>query len=78
MPPRGRIVVNDVFCKGCSMCVENCPQNVIALSSTKINMKGYHPAELVSDGCTGCGICAIVCPDAVITVYREEKVVEVV
>jgi 2-oxoglutarate ferredoxin oxidoreductase subunit delta len=76
MPPRGRIVVNEVFCKGCSMCVENCPQKVIALSSVKINMKGYHPAELISDGCTGCGICAIVCPDAVITVYREEKVVE--
>ncbi|HLF89908.1 MAG TPA: hypothetical protein VI451_13240, partial [Anaerolineales bacterium] len=33
--------------------------------------KGYHPAELIGEGCTGCIICAIVCPDAAITVYRE-------
>jgi 2-oxoglutarate ferredoxin oxidoreductase subunit delta len=37
----------------------------------RITAKGYHPAELIKDGCTGCGICAIVCPEAAIVVYRE-------
>ncbi len=71
MPPKGRIVVSDVYCKGCELCVGACPQKVIALDSDRITAKGYHPATLVKDGCTGCAICAVVCPDAAITVYRE-------
>ena len=71
MPPKGRIVVDEVTCKGCELCIAACPQKVIGLSPTKINLKGYHPAELIKEGCTGCGICAIVCPEAAITVYRE-------
>ena len=70
MPPKGRIVVNENYCKGCEVCVTNCPQGVLALDHDHITAKGYHPAALIAEGCTGCGICAIVCPDAAITVYR--------
>jgi 2-oxoglutarate ferredoxin oxidoreductase subunit delta len=76
MPPKGRIVVDDFFCKGCELCVEACPQGVLQLSSERINMKGYHPAEMLSIGCTGCGICAIICPEVAIMVYREVKTKE--
>lgn len=72
MPPKGRIVVSDLYCKGCELCVAACPQKVLALDHDRITAKGYHPASLVADGCTGCAICAIVCPDAAITVYRED------
>ena len=71
MPLKGRIDVNEKFCKGCELCVANCPQDVITLAAERLNAKGYHPAELIKAGCTGCGICAIVCPEAAITVYRE-------
>ena len=71
MPLNGRIVVSDVYCKGCDLCVAECPQHIIALNQQRITPKGYHPAELIAEGCTGCGICAIVCPEAAITVYRE-------
>lgn len=71
MPPKGRVVVNESFCKGCELCVSACPQEVLALSSERITAKGYHPAELAAQGCTGCGVCAIVCPEAAIIVYRE-------
>jgi 2-oxoglutarate ferredoxin oxidoreductase subunit delta len=71
MPPKGRILVSEVYCKGCETCVVECPQKVMALSQERITAKGYHPAELISEGCTGCGICAIVCPEAAITVYRD-------
>jgi len=37
----------------------------------RLTLKGYHPAELIAEGCTGCGICAVVCPDAALTVFRE-------
>ncbi len=71
MPPKGRIVVNEAYCKGCELCASACPQHVIALSVERITARGYHPAELVQDGCTGCAVCAVVCPEAAITVYRD-------
>ena len=71
MPPKGRIVVNELFCKGCELCVDACPQDVIGLAADRLNAKGYHPAEMIEAGCTGCGICTIVCPEAAITVFRE-------
>jgi 2-oxoglutarate ferredoxin oxidoreductase subunit delta len=71
MPLKGRIVVSEVYCKGCELCVADCPQHVMALDQERITPKGYHPAELIAEGCTGCGICAIVCPEAAITVFRE-------
>ena len=73
MPVKGRIVVNETYCKGCELCVSACPQHVIGLAEDHITSKGYHPATLIADGCTGCGICAIMCPEAAITIYREKS-----
>jgi 2-oxoglutarate ferredoxin oxidoreductase subunit delta len=78
MPPKGHIVVNEVYCKGCELCVSACPQHVMALALDRITPKGYHPAELAEDGCTGCAVCAVVCPEAAITVYRESTRVRAV
>jgi 2-oxoglutarate ferredoxin oxidoreductase subunit delta len=72
MPVTGWIEVNDLYCKGCELCVAACPQNVLALDMERLTPKGYHPAHLIAEGCTGCNICAIVCPDAAITVYRQK------
>lgn len=66
---KGAIEVDVQKCKGCSVCIENCPTKSIQLSS-KVNNKGYNYAEMVGDACIGCSNCAIVCPDSVITVYR--------
>jgi len=71
MPAKGWIEVNDLYCKGCELCVQDCPPKVLALDMERLTPKGYHPAQIVKDGCTGCAICALVCPDAAITVYRE-------
>jgi len=71
MPPKGRIEVNERLCKGCDLCVDACPQHVIALAMDRITPKGYHPASLIADGCTGCAVCTVVCPEAAITVFRE-------
>lgn len=74
MAVRGWIEVNHAFCKGCELCVEECPQHVLAIDMDSLTSKGYHPVHLISEGCTGCAICAVICPDAALTVFREAPV----
>ena len=74
MPVRGWIEVNELYCKGCSLCIDACPQDSLALDQDRLTPKGYHPVFLNTDNCTGCAICALVCPEAALTVYREAPV----
>lgn len=71
--PRGRIEVIDDRCKGCSFCVEYCPNDVLELSS-RFNKKGYHPPEVVKpEMCVNCGFCRMICPEfAIFSVEVEE------
>lgn len=59
-------------CKGCGHCINVCPLKIISLSS-KLNIKGYRPAEIPNElmtKCIGCASCAKMCPDSVITVEK--------
>ena len=68
----GAIVVNTERCKGCGLCADACPKDVIALAAKKVNVHGYPFVEAVRpDDCIGCASCAIVCPDGCITVYKK-------
>ncbi len=68
---KGSVSFNQDRCKGCGLCVEVCPKNIVVMDSIKINKKGYNPATVVNmDECIGCTNCAIMCPDEVITVER--------
>ena len=67
---KGAIVIDKEKCKGCEVCIDACPTQVISMSED-VNGKGYkyaYPED--KEACTGCTNCAIVCPDGVITVYR--------
>jgi 2-oxoglutarate ferredoxin oxidoreductase subunit delta len=67
---KGAIVVDVEKCKGCELCVVNCPTNVIQLAR-QVNSKGYHYAYMEKpEACIGCSNCALVCPDGVIEVYQ--------
>jgi 2-oxoglutarate ferredoxin oxidoreductase subunit delta len=69
----GAIVVDVERCKGCQICMVNCPTQVIGMAAD-VNGKGYHYAYMETPGnCTGCTNCAVVCPDGVITVYRVKQ-----
>ena len=55
-------------CKGCELCVQACPQEIIKMSK-EINTKGYFYAQVVDQPrCIGCQLCAIICPDLAIEV----------
>jgi 2-oxoglutarate ferredoxin oxidoreductase subunit delta len=66
-----KATVNEEKCKGCGLCEEACPKQIIRLSADRLNGKGYHPAEVFEpEKCIGCAMCAMMCPDVAITVER--------
>ncbi len=71
--PRGEIEIDEERCKGCGLCIEACPQDVIEFSG-EMNSDGYEYAEPVNEEeCLGCSFCAIQCPDVAITVYKLKE-----
>ncbi|MFW9994673.1 MAG: ferredoxin family protein [Candidatus Odinarchaeota archaeon] len=63
-------------CKGCLICVEFCPRDILELSD-EFNDKGYHPprlkAGMTAEECSGCLFCQISCPEFAIFIKEEAK-----
>ena len=67
-----KVTINELVCKGCGLCVRACPKNVLALSKTKLNAKGYRPAEIIdAEACIACASCARTCPDVAIRIEKD-------
>jgi len=64
-----KIKIDKARCKGCYLCVANCPNGLIKISK-ELNIKGVKAAYFSGGKCTGCAMCAVICPDCGITVYR--------
>jgi 2-oxoglutarate ferredoxin oxidoreductase subunit delta len=63
-----QVNINSEVCKGCELCVQACPQQIIEMADT-INTKGYFYARVFDQPrCIGCMLCAITCPDVAIDV----------
>lgn len=68
---RGLVAVNVEECKGCKLCIDACPVDVLH-SAISFNTHGYNPAEYEGEGCTGCGVCYYACPEpGAITVFKN-------
>lgn len=59
---RGTVHIRVERCKGCELCVEYCPTDVLALSS-QFNVHGYHYPVVASDDCIACQACSTICPE---------------
>ena len=67
------IIIESEQCKGCALCVDVCPQDVLDIAET-LNHLGFHPAAYAGEGCTGCGVCFYACPEpGAITVYKPPR-----
>lgn len=71
---KGKITINEFYCKGCGLCVSVCPKSILALDETRINLNGYHSCTVTDmDECIACANCAKMCPDGAILL---ENVIE--
>lgn len=63
--PQGQVYLIPERCKGCEICIELCPKQVLQVSE-ETNKKGYHLPEIVpgmEEGCVHCEFCTMVCPE---------------
>ncbi len=64
-----KIKIDKTKCKGCYLCITNCPNGLIKISK-KLNVKGVRPVEFSGGKCSGCTMCAVICPEAIIEVWK--------
>lgn len=61
------------FCKGCGLCKEKCPNDVL-IWSEKL---GVYATPIVKpkdeESCIACNICELVCPDCAIIIEKKKK-----
>lgn len=66
LPPpervRGVVHILEERCKGCELCIDYCPMDVLELS-TAFNAMGYHYPVVVNDDCIDCQACRDICPE---------------
>lgn len=64
-----KVKIDREECKGCGLCVVNCPKKILALSDREMNQMGYYFCKVTEiEKCIGCAMCAMMCPDCAITV----------
>jgi len=65
------IVIDETFCKGCSICIVFCPTDVLVESKT-LNRQGYYPPRVEKErDCHGCRLCELLCPEFAIFIVNE-------
>jgi 2-oxoglutarate ferredoxin oxidoreductase subunit delta len=69
-----RLDIDQERCKGCQLCIEFCPKNVLELS-VELNKKGTPFSSVMrQEDCIGCRACTRMCPDTCIELYELEPV----
>ncbi|MBI5124000.1 MAG: 4Fe-4S binding protein [Candidatus Omnitrophica bacterium] len=64
-----KIKINKDKCKGCYLCIVNCPNGLIKVSD-KLNTKGVKPVIFLGGKCSSCAMCALICPECIIEVFK--------
>jgi len=68
-----RIDVDKKFCKGCNLCIANCPLGVLAVSTERGAAGFLVPEAVKPEACNMCRLCEVICPDFAIVVEGERE-----
>ena len=66
------ICIDSTLCKGCLLCIEECPKKALSPGNDR-SAKGYLMPALDATSCISCGMCELLCPDQAITTLKKEK-----
>ncbi len=67
------IEIDKERCKGCCLCVAECPRGNIRMSEL-LNSGGHTYAEIVDlNDCTRCALCCQMCPDLAIRIDAPDE-----
>lgn len=70
---KGIFAVSPDLCKGCGLCIEKCPSQVLDWSK-KIGVYGTPIVEAKRiESCTACLLCQYLCPDNAIDVIKKKS-----
>jgi 2-oxoglutarate ferredoxin oxidoreductase subunit delta len=68
-----KIKIDSGKCKGCCLCVSECPRGNIRMSEI-FNKSGHSFAEIIDiEDCTGCALCCQMCPDIAIQIEDKNR-----
>lgn len=73
--PRGQVYIIPERCKGCEICIQYCPRDVLQVSEGT-NAKGYHYPDIIPGrdcACVHCEFCTLVCPEFAIFTLPVDK-----
>jgi 2-oxoglutarate ferredoxin oxidoreductase subunit delta len=62
------ITVDSKFCKGCNLCIEVCPREVLSVSKERGAAGSLIVEATKPEACTSCMMCELICPDFAIVV----------
>lgn len=65
------ITVDKKFCKGCSLCIINCPKDVLGVSKERGTAGFLVPEATKPESCSKCRNCEVICPDFAIVVEES-------
>ncbi len=67
------ITILEDFCKGCTICVDICPEDVLEMVPVGSRWQGNIAVIREIEACIGCMLCELQCPDFAILVDKPEK-----
>jgi len=70
---RGELVVLPTRCKGCGLCVETCPKDVLALEGVPSGTAFRTVRAVRPENCILCRRCEHGCPDFAIYIIKDQE-----